>query len=50
MSSIHLRPRPFIADHVQDDFCHSTRLAIAASLENDVLHLAAAQMFYSLFS
>src|SRR6185369_6877248 len=40
----------FVADHVHDDFRHAARRTIARALEDDVLHLAAAQMLNALLA
>ena len=40
----------FIAHHVHDDFGHAARLAVARALEDDVFHLAAAQVLNALLA
>jgi len=47
---VRLRLDYFVAHQVHHDFGHPTRLPVAWALEYHVLHLAAAQVFYALFT
>src|SRR6476620_560012 len=38
----------FIADQVHDDFSHAARRPISRALEDDILHFAATEVFYTL--